>query len=812
MSSGSDFSKGKTSGPEGPYAGVSSFRRLTHMPSCLGKYYRGRDEVHRLPSTGKIVVSAEMTRIFGSTRYHLAKQVPSCLTLCGMGSRSLNNTESLTAVLQMGFPLEGLKAGVPEDVWYNRLEHVEVIDHDDGSVSLVRSMVDEEYLPKQRGESYSVEGSEQPWEVSHSDSQGAVDIDPNLAQCILDEYDAIRVKCSDYFETYRAKSLADELGLPAPKIVEWNADVTRLQDTLPVWLLLEGGYTGSRPIEFSRIKDAKLREFVIFEHTFWGRKITQLCKDKTADNRERIFARDLKKRLVSFLSCGRDPEFSGSDHDALMVGNTTSTVQHRCERLLECLKTVDGVFIQRFLADPAEVWTWDRFDMFTLGNIWCLLTDEFLDGELRPCALELVSNYSALKGLRKFFKLQGHTAREDLMPGKLTHPWLFQFRFPAKRFQKLKGDVRVQVLSILSQTRGAGTPPPIVALQSKAKCLRLLSTEPAPITEDDWALIRLASDSLLKEITDEALTGLATAARVRITTNACYEQSVKDGGTLEAVNELVFLGRAGRKVKILNLETGATESFVTMDETTVGEYVFWRSLEEVLSLPPDKLRKLRLVMVAEPGKSRAVTMGSACLKVVLDVIHRLMAKPFAKAFPSSTSGMEKSNHGWNVFRDFFTEPLSKIVFNPKKEVRNESRGTLYRDITWETVFCSSTDWNTATDLMLHESADYLAGRLMTKVGIPPLLRGIVHETCFKPRYLEFSASGLLEAFGQPLSEGKRVIKVVRGVMMGDPLTKLLLHMFNMCTRRIAVLLSSVGKTRLDNAVELAHVITALTAT
>jgi len=787
-----------------------SYDRLTHMPIILSKYFKGRDEIHRSPVTGKPLITAEMNAMFGSTRYHSTKQMPSCLTLRGAGARSLNAAEPLTALLQVGFPLEGLKDGRMEYIHYNRQDRVEVIDNDDGSTTLSR--ISAEVVKTLEVEDFSVEGSGQRWDKSHDDSMDTVDVDPNLAQLILDEYDYVRPVCDDFFETIRAKALADELGVTPPRIIEWEGDLIRLQDPLPMWLLRRGGYTGKRPIEFSRIEDRALREFVIFEHTFWGKMISRLCDGIDCSREEQLFGRNMRARISRFISGGVDPEFSGPDRLMLESAPGGHSLQRRSDRLIECLKTVDGIFIQRFLADPLEVWTWKRYDMFTLGNLWCLITDEFLDGELTELSLSLISNYSALKGLRKFIKLQGHLGRTDLMPGSglLSHPWLHQFRFPTERLNRLKGDVRIQVLAILSQTRGAGTPPPIVTLQSKAKCLKLLSTAPDPYPKDNWVLVRLAMDSLMNEVSDESLTGLATAARVRVTSNACYEHAVKEGGTLEAVNNMVFLGKAGRGVWRLDLSTGERLDFRKFDDLTVGEYIFWRCLEEVLSLPPEDLRILRLVMVAEPGKARAVTMGLACLKIVLDVIHRLMAKPFAKAFPSSTSGMEKSNHGWNVFREFFNGPLSTLTFSVMDEKRYETRDTTVRDIAWHDVFCSSTDWNTATDVMRHDVASYLSERMMTKMGIPPLLRGIVHETCFKPRKLEFAARGGLEFVGDPASEGFRSIQVLRGVMMGDPLTKLLLHTWNMCTRRIAVMLSNVSTMQVSNAVELSSAIASLT--
>ena len=174
------------------------------------------------------------------------------------------------------------------------------------------------------------------------------------------------------------------------------------------------------------------------------------------------------------------------------------------------------------------------------------------------------------------------------------------------------------------------------------------------------------------------------------------------------------------------------------------------------------------------------------MKIVLDVINKLVAKPFAKAFPSSASGMEKSNHGWNVYKAFFTGALRDMVFTPSnEEVTTLGDDAEIRDITWETVYASSTDFDTATDFMSHEVAWICARGLMTKVGIPRLLMGIVRATCFHERTIEFTGTGALKSWGTTLDESTRLATIRTGVMMGDPLTKVVLHMVNMLTREIS---------------------------
>ena len=90
------------------------------------------------------------------------------------------------------------------------------------------------------------------------------------------------------------------------------------------------------------------------------------------------------------------------------------------------------------------------------------------------------------------------------------------------------------VIGILSQGRGAGTPPPLVILQSKDKFLKTIQ-EDRKASETQLGLIRCCLLELRKNIPKEATTGLATKARVSVTTSAVYENTVKEGGGSEAL-------------------------------------------------------------------------------------------------------------------------------------------------------------------------------------------------------------------------------------------------------------------------------------
>jgi hypothetical protein len=731
------------------------------------------------------------------------KEAPSALSLRGIGQRSANCVPGLNHLLRMGFPLEGVKLGVWENISYTREDQVTVIESELGTVL---SREHHRTAPEPSEQSYVAEGSERGY-AGGDDPNDSWDseIDPNLAQSILDEYTTVRVRSSDFFKTMKTLRVAEILGREQPKVLEWNADLIRLQDPLPAHILRPGGYEGKREIYFSQIKDPGLREYVVENHTYWGSCLQKLCKD--GSTLKGVFALTLRRRLRSFLRGGPDVAVKAHHRELLQSDQTPKDSQRRCERLIECLKTVDGMFYQRFLIDPTENWTWDRYDMFILGNLDVLITDEFLDGEPTEFALNLTTAYGALKSDRKMLKKLGHL--HDLDSFSPSQQWLGQLAETIKLMPTEGSPEYTRALGILSQTRGAGTPPPIVVLRSKIQFLETVSVKPAPLTETVKGLLDVSIDRIISSVPDEALTGLATAARIKVTSSACYEYTVKEGGTAEAINDLVYLGEAGRPVQILDLATGKLLERKTLADMTVGEYIFWRSLEEVLSTPLDELTRLKLVMVSEPGKARTVSKGAACLKIVLDVVNKMVAKPFAKAFPSSASGMEKSNHGWNVYKEFFTGPLSDMVFSLHSDERTKvDEHTTDVEIVWETVYGSSTDFHTATDFANQEMGWKCARAMMLKVGIPKLLMGIVKAACFSPRTIEFAASGALRRYGTPLPDGRNVLVVERGVMMGDPLTKIVLHMINMGVRQLVASLVQGLPPGTARSAEIAEVIAA----
>jgi hypothetical protein len=143
---------------------------------------------------------------------------------------------------------------------------------------------------------------------------------------------------------------------------------------------------------------------------------------------------------------------------------------------------------------------------------------------------------------------------------------------------------------VLSQTRGAGQPPDLVKMQSKRKFLKTVSTIPPPLSETEKAVIKASILKLDEDLPPEIFTGLDTKARITINANACWEKTQQEGGTLEAVSEIVTTGRSGELAKERDLMTGEITGMKKLSELSTGTYIFWRCLDPVLRMKPEEIR------------------------------------------------------------------------------------------------------------------------------------------------------------------------------------------------------------------------------
>jgi hypothetical protein len=571
-----------------------------------------------------------------------------------------------------------------------------------------------------------------------------------------------------------------------PVINVWAQGCHRLQGKIRPDLYNSEGKNGTW---FTQMSSHEGKMFLLLNHTHWGhllQRVTKGLQDEPCKN----FYKTLKRRISSFLLGKPDPAWTPAERKLFIEGGKRHTT-YRAQRFLEVLKTVDGVFLQRYLSFPEEVWDWEKYDKFVLQLISILITDEFFDGTLTAHSVdEQRTHYEELKACRKRFKLVIH--QDDPKPAfereVFESRWIRSYLWETWRLAvRTSGHQRVYLAGTLSQTRGSGTPPPLVVIRSKRKFLRSIQEAPPDLTRTQSALIAAALDEVIGSIPDHVFTGLGTKARVTVTGSACWENTRAEGGTAQAILDIMTKYSDDRLVPVRDLDSGKVLEWIHKDQfESVGTAVFWACLEEVLRTPPEELRKVSLTIVKEPSKARVVTKGCAALKIVLDTISKICSYPLKKGIRTSESGMGKSHHGWNLFRDFFSEEMYDLLFTEDRKLREDDPYVdhISRIQTWEDVFFSSTDYQEATDRMIHSFSRIVGSRWMRKCGIPPILRGIVMAVCFQPRQVYFSATGPLSNIGLPVEGDTRVVTLYRGVLMGDPLTKVILHFSNVIARRL----------------------------
>jgi hypothetical protein len=605
----------------------------------------------------------------------------------------------------------------------------------------------------------------------------------------------------DFFKTMSGRFLADTNGFEVkPRVVVWAGDVKRLQDPVSQNLFRFEKFGIEAPknrIRFQDVSSVEVQMDFISRHTHWGNALSQLCREErelgssvsSTGSRERVptTARTLWKVLVHFLSGKCDPRWT-KDFTKSVYEDENLLRRHysRSSRLLEVLKTVDGITVQRMCSFPHEQWSYEKYDLFVLNLIWELISDEFLDGQLAQSALTIRTRFTELKTARKLMKHCTLTKEQSL--GK--HPffnkkarWL-RFLLPLwEEARNQKDRMRKLFLyGVLSQTRGAGKPPLLVNLQSKEKFLKTVQI-PDDIGDEALAIIRAVMELELQALPDHIFTGLRTKARISVNANSSWEKTQGEAGTIAAVQEFCSGRSNGDKAMIYDLFTGAAVAELE-DSATAGEYIFWRSLEEVLWLTTEQRRDAMLVVVDEPGKSRSITKTRACIKIVLDLVNKICAVPLEKGFGSSHSGMRASNHAWNLFKDFEKKEFEDLLFDPESSVSEEFVEHTVITKVYKHVFMTSTDYETATDFLSHKVAKEIGVQWMTKCGIPPVLMGLVCEVAYGPRNIYFYGN-IEEGVSVDPEKFLRKIETKRGVLMGDPLTKIILHFTNIVTRSIA---------------------------
>jgi len=436
-------------------------------------------------------------------------------------------------------------------------------------------------------------------------------------------------------------------------------------------------------------------------------------------------------------------------------------------KLRSILATVDGMLMQLIICfpDKRDYNSWERVDQIQACLISLLLPDYFREND----RVNRLSTFEKVKRLRKQIKEQAFNPVGSLLT--IDIPREMSFLNAAMHFiSDRKSPMDIWRASLLCQTRASGVPPRSVYLKTLLKIKTLLSEEEDP---EVYASVAGYIRPSVYSIHAKVLEKLGSETRIEMFWRKCLDKakislsdsgefftSSEDGGKLEAARRVLA---SDRPIPSRNLFTGAAGPPLDREVTPVGELLFnWACdmFSDRDACYERNLMSVRISLVAELGKYRAITVSHLAHAILLHVLSHVLLE-YLTAIPSSESGVKAGNHAWNFFKRLsHKNPSANFIFGDKD------------------VYLFSTDWETATDYCNQTVAMVILNHLCTVLGIP----GWYRETCVfalcAPRQVEF------------IDEDNKTLELFyteRGELMGDPVTKVLLHYYHLVARESALM-------------------------
>jgi len=510
-----------------------------------------------------------------------------------------------------------------------------------------------------------------------------------------------------------------------------------------------------RRVSFENLPNVKAALAVLKKGTYW---YPQMLKQKKFQNS--AFQRKFARLLAGLPS----PEGKDNFHAVKAMKIHSGAVQ----RLRSMLATVDGLLMQVTIAFPgsAEFQNWNRIDQIQRSLIANILDDYFKD--IDP---NRVLTFEKVKGIRKDIKMMGFNPTKDMSNVRVPRE-LSAIRVALSLIRGKTPLSHLQVM-IMSQTRASGVPPRAVYDRTLAKTKAILTT---PSSKDLYEQIKgplaratdhFYGDLLTRlgstEARDTFFENVVKSAKISLSDSGEFFTKTDLGGKLEASRRVLV---ANPEIKEISLDTGQwTGKVLTRDNSSQGELLFhWACgrFADRSKIYSNNSMSCRISLVAELGKYRTITVSSLQHALLLHPMSHMGLK-ILEALPSSQSGIGAANHAWNFFKRLsHKNPSASFIFN--------------EDIETSVM---STDWTSATDYCDPHIAGAMLNRLLSHLGVPKWYRETVHLALCAPRQVE-----TLDRNGAPIE----VFYTSRGVLMGDPVTKVVLHLHHLIGRKIAGLL------------------------
>jgi hypothetical protein len=509
-----------------------------------------------------------------------------------------------------------------------------------------------------------------------------------------------------------------------------------------------------RRVTFVDLPSVYSAQIVLFRGTHWFRRL--IAPDGKDSKIKHGVAGLAVLRMLAGLT-----GFSGKERIDQLV--KMPIVKGGVHKLRNLLATVDGMLMQLATCFPGdkEIQSWTFMDQVVHCLISGLLPDYLRVGQPKAG----ITTFEKVKNLRKEIKAVGFNPIGEWSSIDVPQELSF-FRPILRRMTNRQSPWRGFQTTALSQTRASGVPPRSVYLKTMDKLMALFKE---PSSMDSWnsfgPFIRPALDEIHQEVIlrhdskerlEKFFSKCVNGAKVSLSDSGEFFTKEKDGGKLEAARK-VLIGID--KIEKINLVTGEfTGEFLTKGEDSAGEILFMWACHKFHNrkvVYDTNAMSVRISLVAELGKWRGITISHLAHAVLLHVLNHVLLAYIAD-IPSSRDGIGAANHGWKFFQ--------------RLSHKNPEAGFLFNK---EPNFLFSTDWTQSTDYCDHYIAAGLLNNLCDILGIPKWYRQTCVFALCGPRQIEFL---------DPEERTLEMFLSTRGVLMGDPVTKPVLHLYHIVVR------------------------------
>jgi hypothetical protein len=523
-------------------------------------------------------------------------------------------------------------------------------------------------------------------------------------------------------------------------------------------------------MEFSKLPSV-YNVYRVFLKTYWWKKFSGSCK-----RGGKTWLSERARKLL-YATTGEDLREMGNLPTAeLLKMETSSGGLHAVKNFLS---TGDGLCLTLLFAGKGmlEVNNWKYFDKVMHSYLCSAVFDLFKEkGSTYYGRLKAVRGYIKDKSLKE--RAQAHFS--DVGPEFWFLKPFFDKYLEGKELLSYEG---LTAVAYLTQTRACGLAPRALQHESFEKFLLTVEQQPEKPTDLDIELVTVATHEVATEILGsknfrEVLNRALLNSKVSLSNSACLTHPRRINGKLAGKAEAarkIMRSLLGKRLRIFNLENGSVSQVIQVTESDAdraGMILFHYAIAEAMmylktghhlqaSPEPEcyRITDCRVSTVVEQGKARMITVSSLEHSLVLHPLAHVFST-FISQIPSSHTGMKASNHMWEFYKR--TSPL----IPPDGIFRHETGNP-------KKMFLGNEDWSEATDRLSPYLAHLMVCEFGKALGMPTFYLTLCARMLVQERRLFTARLGHL--CGQKRS----------GILQGDPLTKQVLHLSHLVSRKIS---------------------------